>query len=115
MKKKLISVAILLFGLYLIFTFSQDLWVLVQKEREIGMGQEKLEELETTNEKLKEQLEYVQGEQFIEKEARDKLGMAREGETVVMLPENLGQVAGLKKEEEEQNLPNWEKWLKLFF
>ena len=71
----------------------------------------KLEELKIKNEKFKRELEYVRSGEFIEKEAREKLGMAKAGEVVVILPK-LEERQGEKKEEE---VPNWKKWQRLFF
>lgn len=103
-------------GFCLIFSFSRDLWTLFQKEKEIEKSQLKLEQLKLENEELQAQLEYVQSQAFIESQAREKLGMAKDDETVLILPENLGQITGFKKtEEEEQNLSNWQRWWKLFF
>jgi cell division protein FtsB len=116
MKTKFVFMAFSFFGFCLIFSFSRDLWTLFQKEKEIEKSQLKLEQLKLENEELQAQLEYVQSQAFIESQAREKLGMAREEETVLMLPENLGRFEGLGKvKEEEENLPNWQKWWKLFF
>ncbi len=77
---------------------------------------EKLKSLEVKNNQLKDQLLQVKSIAFIEQQARDKLGLARDGETVVVIPpDKLKQVLGLSKEKEiEVKLPNWMGWLKLF-
>lgn len=75
-----------------------------------------LEKLEAKNAELKARLEYVKSDTFVEKEVRDKLGMAREGETVYILPENLGQVQEADEaKSEDLKMPNWQKWWRLFF
>lgn len=55
---------------------------------------------------------------YIEQEARNKLGLAKPGETVVIMPEGSGG-ANLSQEsfqpQNETGLPNWKKWLRLFF
>lgn len=75
-----------------------------------------LDKLRIKNEELKKQLEYVNSDAFIEKEARDKLGLGKAGETILILPENL-EIIGVNQPEisANQSLPNWEKWWKLFF
>lgn len=77
----------------------------------------KLSTLEIKNKDLKEQLTQVKSLEFIEQQARDKLGLAKEGETVVVIPpDKIKQVLGISKDKEiEVKLPNWMGWLKLFF
>ena len=67
---------------------------------------------------MQEKLDKVQSEEFIEKQLRDILGMVREGEIVIILPEDdIVRSFAPKFEKEEEVLPdpNWKKWLKLFF
>lgn len=117
MKIRFIFAFLALLGLYLIVSFSRDLWHLWQKEGEIRKSQLKLEELRVKNEELKKQLEYVKSETFLEKEAREKLGLAKPGETVLILPENLEEALGINPPSisENQRLSNWERWWRLFF
>ncbi|GAB4026557.1 MAG: hypothetical protein Fur0011_2590 [Candidatus Microgenomates bacterium] len=74
--------------------------------------QEKKKNLEEENAKLKEDIEYVQSNYYIEKVAREELQRAKLGEQVVILPETQ-RVDGAKEEgqkKEERKLKNWEKW-----
>ena len=78
----------------------------------------RVEMLKEENLKLQERLNEVQGEAYVEKELRDKLGLAKEGETILVLPEeDIVRSLAPKPAEEEETLPdpNWKKWLKLFF
>ena len=117
MKTRFILGLLFLLGLYLIVSFSRDLWVLRQKEKEIIQSQLKLEKARVENEALKQELGHVQSEAFIEKEAREKLGMAKPGETVLFLPQEIEGIANFVSfgKNEEKELPNWQKWWKLFF
>lgn len=67
---------------------------------------------------LEKQLSETESSQFVDKQLRDKLGFAKEGEVVIVLPEQneLKKLAPPKIIEEEY-VPqaNWEKWKKLFF
>ncbi len=77
----------------------------------------KLEKLEEENKKLATQTEVIQSEEFMEKQLRDKLGLAKEGEIVLVLPEAdiLRKLAPVIPKDEEVPLkPNWKKWLDLF-
>lgn len=65
--------------------------------------------------KLKEK---VISEEFIEKQARDKLGLAKEGEVVVVLPdeETLKKLAPPDEEEVFLEIaPPWKQWVRMFF
>lgn len=76
---------------------------------------DKLHQLEVQNTELKRRLEEVKSPEFAEKEARDKLGLIKEGETLVIIPKDkIDQVLGIAKKVEEVKLPNWQGWLKLF-
>ena len=77
---------------------------------------DELHNLEVKNKELKEKLEEVKNPRFIETQARDKLGLIREGETLVIIPqEKIDSILGLAKKVEEIKLPNWQGWLKLFW
>jgi len=88
-----------------------------QAGKRIDQENLKVENLKEENIELKKRLEEVQSEEYIEKELRDKLGLAKEGETILVLPEE-DIVRSLAPEltEEEETLPdpNWKKWARLF-
>lgn len=81
----------------------------IVQEREMA-----LENATKKNDELKRKFEEVQTPAFIEREARDKLGMTKEGEVVVLLPEiHSPDPNDLKNRGED--LPSWKQWWKLFF
>lgn len=61
---------------------------------------------------LKEKLHLVNTSQFIENEAREKLGMIKPGEHIVLAPPV---IVATQKPSEIDYSPNWQKWWKLFF
>lgn len=65
------------------------------------------------NQLLKEKLHYVKSDEFIEFEARNKLGLTRKDEYMVLVPQDPNKATTEQIEIEE--VPNWEKWKKLFF
>lgn len=71
--------------------------------------------LETKNRKLKEQLENIQSPEFLEEVARNKLGLSKKGETVVVIPEDKLKLVLGTSSSAQIRLPNWLGWLKLFF
>ncbi len=77
----------------------------------------RVEKLKKENMKLEEDLARVKSEEFIEVQLRDKLGLAKPGEIVLVLPdaETLKKLAPrIEKEEEVLPDPPWRKWIKLF-
>ena len=77
---------------------------------------EELYSLQVKNKALREKLGEVKNPRFIETQARDKLGLVREGETLIVIPgEKIDEVLGLSKKAEAVKLPNWLGWLKLFW
>ncbi len=62
-------------------------------------------------ERLKLELSYVKTQEFIEKEAREKLFMGKPKESIVLGTEDKEAASNNKM----VNKPNWKKWLELFF
>ncbi len=61
---------------------------------------------------LNEQLYYVKSNEFVEKQARERLGMVKEGEYIVLAPPSS---SDNNPTETKENTPNWKKWLEMFF
>lgn len=103
----------LIFGLSLIRNISR---AKVVKKR-VAAEKLKVEELKIEQKALEEELQKVQSDSYLQKQLRDKLGLAKEGEVVIILPDSES-LKGLVPEipEEESVLPDpiWRKWFKLF-
>ena len=77
---------------------------------------EKLTLLQRRNEELKKKLVEVGSLQFIEQQARDKLSLARPGETIMVIPQSeIDKVLGAQKEVQKIVEPYWQGWLRLFW
>ena len=79
--------------------------------------EEKVEEIRQENEELKAKLQILRSDEYKERQLRDKLGLAKEGELIVVLPdEEVLRNLAPKHFEEEESLPdpNWKKWMHLF-
>lgn len=88
------------------------------REDRIKTTVQKLETLKKEQESLLQTRRKVETKEFIEKEVREKLGLAKPEEVVVVLPkeEVLRRLAPLTDEEEEKmNIPIWRRWIELFF
>lgn len=55
-------------------------------ESDIELKKQEIRDLEKSNQELNELIEYFSSDLFIEKEARDKLGLRKDGEKVVVIP-----------------------------
>jgi cell division protein FtsB len=82
----------------------------IVKERALVLAQ-----TEAENKRLKEDLVQVESPGFVEQEARNKLGLVKEGEKVVLLPQQSSVNGSQLTEKKDENLPNWKQWWKLFF
>jgi len=114
------SLRYIFIALFLVLSISliRNIIKISQAGKVVGEASLRVEILKEENLKLQERLSEVQGEAYVEKELRDKLGLAKEGETVLVLPEeDIVRSLAPKLTEEEETLPdpNWKKWLKLFF
>ena len=86
MKKKLTFTNIILILLISIFCISfirQEL-AINRIDKQIVEKQKELEKLKETNDKLKNEAEMTSSDEYIEKQARERLGMIKPGEKVVI-------------------------------
>ncbi len=116
--RKLPNYLLLFFILVLLSSLFRNVLRINKARAKIQKTRERIEEIKRTNEELEAKLAFVKGEEFVEKQIRDKLGLAKEGEVIVILPdpELVKKLAPVRYEEEESLPdPNWKKWAKLFF
>ena len=113
MKRNLLAIFAILVSVVLVTNSTKRILSLRTTSLSVREAEEKLGKLKQESESLKQELEYKKTDQFAEEEIRNKLGLAKEGEAVVILP----------KENDEQltidngqlTKSNWEKWQTLFF
>lgn len=116
MKARLLNFLVLIIGGLIIFNLATNIVRLWSKRGIIDKERQYLEVLKNRHAELKLQLKYVKSEEFLEKEARDKLGLGKPGEEVWVLPEVIG---GVKNSEDIEDVKGnegviWRKWLELF-
>ncbi|MEK7141826.1 MAG: septum formation initiator family protein [Patescibacteria group bacterium] len=115
-KWRIVRLIIIVVSLVLIVNLTRSIWDLWRRRDILGERQAVLRRVEAEHARLQKELEYAQSPEFIEQEARNRLGLAREGESVVILPKL--QITNSKtqtKEEKGENIPNWKRWWRLFF
>ena len=74
-------------------------------------------DIKVENEAKKQQINWQKTDIFIEKQAREKLQLAKEGEIVIVLPDvdKLAKIAPVEESEElSLPAPNWQKWAEIF-
>jgi len=71
--------------------------------------------LEKEHEQLKRKKNYFQTEEFIRREAREKLGLTNKDDLVLVLPELPDLPEKRKGKQTPKNSPVWKQWWDLFF
>jgi cell division protein FtsB len=109
-----------IWGLIFLLTISvvRSVQRTIQIKKQIEAQEAKITKIEEENNKLVQDLSQAQSSNFIEKEVRDKLGLGKEGEATVVLPdpEILKKLApSIPESLDTLPDPNWKKWEKLFF
>lgn len=107
-----------LLALFVLISLIRNASLLFLARQRLTEAQTHLEQQRATVNETKEQLERVENTQYQETVIRDKLGLAKEGEYVFVLPddETLKNLSPRVERRKEYSLPdpNWKKWLKLF-
>lgn len=112
-----VNVVLLMLCISLFLSIFRNISRVQRAQERIDEAQQRVDKLKSENKELEVKLDEVQSVQFEEKQIRDKLGMAKEGEVVVILPEEnvLRKLAPeIVKEEDVLPDPVWKKWMKLF-
>lgn len=114
MKNRWIQLLIVAVGLYIIWASAKSLLDLRKAGGRLEQAREALNQIKKDNQELKVKLAEVNSEEFVEKEARDKLNLQKSGEVVVVIPATFATVSAEAKTN-VRTLTNPEKWWRLFF
>lgn len=115
MRSRTVKIILIMAGVSLIISLSRDILRLLKASDQIKLAEQRVQQLEAEQQQLLEKKEYFQSEEFVEEEARNKLNMAKPGETIVILPPSSGVAEDKSKSRSQIGIPNWKKWWKLFF
>ena len=108
----------IIFFVLLTLSLARNVVRILRAGQRVEEAQERIDKLKAENEELKKRLETVGSEEYIEKQLRDNLGLAKGEETIIVLPdEETLRALAPRSQEEQEVLPdtNWKKWMKLFF
>ena len=115
MSKKLFYYILLIIGIILVVRGIRNVTGLIRSGKRVEQARHEVELLEEENRRLQEELGHVQSPEFIEGEIRDKLNMGKAGETVVTLPEEVGNNAEDSHNiGEQQKLTLWQRIIGIF-
>lgn len=106
MRKRILQLLIIITLVSFAINTTRQILKVNQAKGKFNQAATKLENLKAENEKLKAEVQFRQTPEFVEKEARDKLGLVKEGETEVILP---------KGEQQKEQTPKNERGLKFWF
>lgn len=113
--KKVIFFTILIASIFIIKNFISSIYGLWQKQDLIVQAKSALENEKKKNQNLKNQMSYANSPNFVEEQARNKLFMAKSGESQIVLPAGVGGVIDSSTGKPQKNTPNWKKWVELFW
>ena len=110
--KKPVKILLFLLALYSIFNISRSVWRIYRRGDRLMELRREIENLKEEKKRLQEEIVYRQSPEFIEKEARDRLNMVKEGERVVILPAELTPPSTKEKKTSKEVVtePNWKQW-----
>ncbi len=116
MIKKLVIIAIISVGLIAGYNLVSQILDAAKSGERLTDAADAVVKMENKNKELKKELADSRSPQFIEEKARNKLGLGKVGETIVIIPdEKIKQVLGATQSAQEVRLPNWLGWLRVFF
>lgn len=89
-----------------------------QIEKEIESLKNEIDTLDKNNYQLSKLVEYYNTDQFKEREARKRLNLKKEGESLVIIKQrgvDLKKTSEMEEKANVENLPNYKKWWNYFF
>src|SRR3990167_8811428 len=87
MTRNLVLFMAMLIGVILAVNSAKRIHSFAQTSQKVQEAEDRLEKLRKENESLKNELKYKESNEFAEKEIRDKLGLVKEGEAIVVIPQ----------------------------
>ncbi len=116
MLKKLIYGVVIIIVLVIAYNLLIQITQAIKSGERLSEATEQLYKLQAKNKELKNKLSQIQSPDFIEQQARDKLGLSKKGETVVIIPEDkLKLIMEASTSAQTPRFPNWQGWWRVFF
>ncbi len=117
MKRLVLTIKIILLAFLVILILGQirTIMSLSGKKSIVTNRQVELSKLKNEYEILRRREEETKTKEYIEREARNKLGMGKVGETIILLPDKDSTISGKTTTSSPDYRPIWQQWLELFF
>lgn len=113
--------SLLLVG-YTFFILGKMVYQNYKINQQIKSLEKEVLKIEKENQHLSDLISFFQTETFKEREVREKLGLVKPGEKVLVFPESEGGEESFleektfeEKQGEQEKIPNWQKWWNFFF
>lgn len=113
--KRLVFFGFIIVSLVVINNLAHSIYDLWHKKDLIVKAKQELAREKKENDELRKKLKIAQDPQFVEKEARDRLFLAKPGENVVVIPSGVLAARSSSDGQVSPKQANWQKWWKLFF
>ena len=97
-----------LIGLLLAYNSAKRIVSYKGTAQKVVDAQNRLEALKAENEQLKHELDYKKSDKFAEEEIRNKLGLAKPGEEVYVVPKENSEQLTVNSSQSDKT--NWQKW-----
>ncbi len=114
MRRNLILVLAIAVGLILVNSSVRKIASFRGTSNEFESAQNRLDKLKRENVDLKRQLDYTKSQRFQEGEIRNKLGLAKPGEEVYVVPKEVNSQQSTVNSQQNDK-PNWQKWKDYLF
>ena len=115
--KKILGIATWFLIVFLLISTVKNLQKVAGIRSAVQAEKAKVEKMKEDNAALQAQIAQIQSPEFIEGQIRNKLGLVKPGEAIVVLPDvNILRKLAPQIPVETDTLPdpNWKKWEKLF-
>ena len=100
----------MIFSLFFLVNNLNQLKIWWQAEKITEQKEQEIADLESQYQEAREKKEYVQTSDFVQKEAREKLGLAQPNQIKIIVPD----WESIPTPAPAVYLPNWRRWGKLF-
>lgn len=108
------QLGITVLGIYMLVAGLKGTGDWIRARRRLSDASARLLKIQEENTKLKGEWEKVDNPAYVERVARDELGMQLPGETVVIVRQETEKREEIgKKDKNDESVQNWEKWTRL--
>lgn len=110
--RKAILYGVIIFQVLIIISLFKGVQISKQASLRIATLEQEKQKLQSEQEKIKQEAEYVESSFYLEKVAREELHLSKPGESIVIIPKN--SIPEVNVDEggvgERDSKPNWQKW-----